>query len=421
MKKIIAILLALAVVSMAFAQTVSVSNKLETNPQIHVDGAANQWSVSPTLKDTVEGKLTTEDGRATVWGKATFTMQWKDSNGGTAAGNSVFNADIASFTPRYVFTADSEANASFKPFEFLEVGLGKSLGGGATGIVSVGPGFAWEGGCGAADKPYALDKDRQKVTREGMYVAFTGVPGLSVIAGIDNQFNGVGFALIKKNVFGAGVGAKYATDLFEVGASWRAVFGLAEGTEDNKAGEDKAYNNQSIYVGGTFKGLESLPVGISINAKASIVMNNGATKTTDIGLGVGASFNFNNGIKTSPDFSIAFKAGGQSYKVLPFYIGNTLEFKPNDDVTFKLLTGYAQSGLDEKMSSYTKGTKRFSAITLKPEFSFSMGRHSFNFAVKTVVTNNHQYVEKTDKDWAFSRMFGECAKVEFPISWTYNF
>lgn len=421
MKKIIAILLALAVVSMAFAQTVSVSNKLETNPQIHVDGSTNQWSVSPTLKDTVEGKLTTEDGRATVWGKASFQLQWKDSidktGAVTGAVASKDNKDIASFTPRYVFTASSEANASFKPFEFLEVGLGTGLGGGATGIVSVGPGFAWEGGCGAAAKPYALDGDRQKVTREGMYVAFTGVPGLSVIAGVDNKFGGAGFALIKKNVFGAGVGAKYATDLFEVGASWRAVFGLAE----NPVAEDKAYNNQSIYVGGTFKGLESLPVGISINAKASIVMNNGATKTTDIGLGVGASFNFNNGIKTSPDFSIAFKAGGESYKVLPFYVGNTLEFKPNDDVTFKLLTGYAQHGLTDKMSSFTVETGRFSAITLKPEFSFSMGRHSFNFAVKTVVTNNHQYVEKTDTDWAFSRMFGECAKVEFPISWTYNF
>lgn len=420
MKKIIAILLALAVVSMAFAQTVSVSNKLETNPQIHIDGATDQWSVAPTLKDTVEGKLTTEDGRATVWGKASFQLQWKDSNDGTAATASNDNKNIASFTPRYVFTASSEANASFKPFEFLEVGLGTGLGGGATGIVSVGPGFAWEGGCHGAFKPSVFDGDRQKVTREGMYVAFTGVPGLSVIAGVDNKFGGGSFALIKKNVFGAGVGAKYATDLFEVGASWRAVFGLAE-DPTTKVAEDKAYNNQSIYVGGTFKGLESLPVGISINAKAAIVMNNGVEKTTNIGLGVGASFNFNNGIKTSPDFSIAFATGGESYKVLPFYVGNTLEFKPNDDVTFKLLTGYAQSGLEEKMSSYTDGALNFSAITLKPEFSFSMGRHSFNFAVKTVVTNNHQYVEKTDTDWAFSRMFGECAKVEFPISWTYNF
>lgn len=421
MKKIIAILLALAVVSMAFAQTVSVSNKLETNPQIHVDGSTNQWSVSPTLKDTVEGKLTTEDGRATVWGKASFQLQWKDSAPNAAAASSNKNNDIASFTPRYVFTASSEANASFKPFEFLEVGLGTGLGGGATGIVSVGPGFAWEGGCGKAGaKPSVFNGDRQKVTREGMYVAFTGVPGLSVIAGVDNKFADAGFALIKKNVFGAGVGAKYATDLFEVGASWRAVFGLAEDATTTVA-ENKAYNNQSIYVGGTFKGLEALPVGISINAKAAIVMNNGVEKTTNIGLGVGASFNFNNGIKTSPDFSIAFATGGDSYKVLPFYVGNTLEFKPNDDVTFKLLTGYAQSGLENKMSTYTGKTGAFSAITLKPEFSFSMGRHSFNFAVKTVVSNNHQYVEKTDTDWAFSRMYGKCAKVEFPISWTYNF
>ena len=38
MKKIIAILLALAVVSMAFAQTVSISNELSTDPFIEING-----------------------------------------------------------------------------------------------------------------------------------------------------------------------------------------------------------------------------------------------------------------------------------------------------------------------------------------------------------------------------------------------
>ena len=62
MKKIIAILLALAVVSMAFAQTVSIPNKLSTDPEITIDGGKMYWGFANSnfLRDEVTRKRESE-------------------------------------------------------------------------------------------------------------------------------------------------------------------------------------------------------------------------------------------------------------------------------------------------------------------------------------------------------------------------
>ena len=437
MKKIIAILAALAVVSMAFAQTVSITNKIETAPQVRIDGSQHQWGFDGDrlLREEVVGTGTTADGRATVWGRARLDLETRDTE----------NKSILNVKPHWLFTNDLTAAALIKPLNGLEIKVGSH-----DGLNKYfGPGIEWENN-NAGDIQIADVTGKWNGIngfRDGIYAGFTGIENLWIGGGIATGIyeNGTkGNSLVKKGAYGPfEFGATYDADAFAVGAKYVGQFGGftgkagTNGVANNET--DSKYNHHNIYAGFTFKGLEDAKVGTTIGAavdfdthKVSSVMDTKAY--TAFAVSANAGMNFRNGITDTVAVTVAYQSvDGKKSKVLPFYIGNDLGYKVSDDASFGLHTSYAQAGLMNSMKTYNgdKGTavdngvlsdkSWASVLTLKPNFNFSMGAHSFGFGVETQVVNDLKYNQKTGNEWAFTSMYGREARVTFPISWSYNF
>ncbi|MBO4438030.1 MAG: hypothetical protein J5798_01650 [Spirochaetaceae bacterium] len=478
MKKIIAILLALAVVSMAFAQTVSISNELSTDPFIEINGGTTYWGFanSNILREQVVGEAVTADGRAKVKGRIRFDIQTLQPT----------EESILSFKPRWSWNSNANANdgnrscvaAVLKPWDFLEIGIGNlDEVGYARGA---GPNFDWSEwstwyrwGYNMIPGLVGRWQRASDLVYDGVHVVYTGVPNLWIGAGLSsarNEKNEQGFTeretMLKKGMFnGLSIGAGYDADLFSVGAVWKGNFGMENGTTAET--NDKAYQDHTIYASFTFKGLQEAKIGTNLyaavgfyTAKASKLVNwsgyvggdkGNALKDADGNLynasvtsflfDIGANLNFRNGI--SDDIAVAvgyYKIAGLTSKVLPFCVRNTINYSASSDATFSFTLGYSQSGLAEKKAvaaasnlqanSVTPASGAITPTTLGgagwlvfayPRFSWTMGAHSFNLGVRTTVDGDIVPHAKSGHEWAWTGLKGNKATVDFPLSWTYNF
>ena len=478
MKKIIAILLALAVVSMAFAQTVSISNTLSTDPTITVDGGSNYWGFgnSNILREQVDGVAQTADGRAKVKARIRFDVQTLDPA----------ESSILSFKPRWSW--NSSANAAdgnrsvvaawLKPWDFLEIGVGNFDGVDAS--TGAGPNFDWSEwstwyhwGFNIIPGLVGRWQRASSLCADGLQVVYRGVPNLWIGAGLTsarNEKNEQGGAeketMIKKGMFnGLSIGAGYDTDLFGVGAVWKGNFGMENGTTAQQ--NDKSYQDHTIYASFTFKGLQEAKIGTKLyaavgfyTAKASRLVDwsgygftNAAgttmgtnTQVTSFLFDIGAGFNFRNGI--TDDLAVAvgyYKVGGVTSKVLPFCVRNTISYAASSDANFAFTIGYSQAGLAEKKqvkaTANTNAGNLTNALTPNtaatqtpgtlggntwcvfayPRFSWTMGAHKWEMGVKTHVDGEIVPHAKSGHEWAWTGLRGKKATVDFPISWTYNF
>lgn len=477
MKKIIAILLALAVVSMAFAQTVSISNELSTSPCITINRGQTYWGFdSAFLEDKVTGEAITADGRAKVKGVVKFDLDTLSPN----------EESILSFKPRWSWNslADNGAGnrsavaAVLKPWDFLEIGIGNL---GCVGYdFGAGPNLDWSEWStwyaygfntipGVAGKWQRLSS----LVYDGIHVAYVGVPGLKIGAGLTSarsQNNSIGDStgsaqnrntMIKKGMFnGFSLGATYGNDIFGVGAIYKGNFGTETGTLAKES--DKAYQDHTLYANITFNGLQEAKIGTKLYAdvafhsakasnliawsyydsvaKKSVSKNN--TSVTSFFFNVGAGFNFRNGISDDVTVGVGYyKIGSTTSKVLPFHIRNTINYSVSSDARFQFVLGYSQSGLAEKKTVAGANNANKNLITAAestsmtpttdngygwlvyayPNFSFSMGAHSFNMGVKSIVWGDIVPHAKQGHEWAWTGLRGQEAKVIFPISWTYTF
>ena len=443
MKKIIAILAALAVVSMAFAQTVSISNTLSTNPQVVIDGASQQWGFADDnfVREEIAGTGVTADGRASVWGRARLDVETRSTD----------NKSILNVTPRWHFTSEISAAALIKPFDGLEIKVGSKDGFNKW----FGPSIEWKNNnCGGANGIHIADVTGRWNSingfRDGIYVGFTGIEGLWVGAGIATDsiawndgndlagkvWNPAG--LIKKGAFGPfEFGVTYDAAVFSVGAKYVGQFGGYNGTAGVNGVADAntgKYNHHNIYAGFSFRGLQDAKVGTSIGVAADFDTHTasttmGTTAYTAFAVSANAGFDFRNGIKDTVAVTVGYQSvDGKKAKVLPFYVGNTLSYSM-DSATFSLAASYTQGGLLASTKTYINETadadvltgSYASVIDLNPSFSFSMGAHSFSFGVDTQVANQLRHYNKTSSEWAFNALYGKKAQVNFPVSWTYNF
>jgi len=482
MKKIIAILLALAVVSMAFAQTVSVSNTLSTEPVITIDGGNHYWGFGGgnTLREEVVGEAVTADGRAKVKGRIRFDLQTLDPS----------ESSVLNLKPRWSWNSKADAHdgnrssvaALLKPFDWLEVGIGNLDDVGYA--FGVGPNFSWanwsdkyEWGFNTIIGLAGKWQGAHSLIKDGIQVAYVGVPGLKVGFGLASAFNETNQwgaqnyqTMVKKGVFrGPALAAQYSADLFNVGVKWSGNFGAtandatAAATTTTAAGNDKAAQEHQIYAAFEFKGLNEAKIGTSLYAAvgyymskaspiefwdyydnvAGAVVTRNNTAVSSFLFGVGAGFNFRNGISDDVAVTVGYnKIGSTTSKVLPFCVRNNLKYSVSSDANFNLEMCYSQNGLAEK--TIVKGTENTNAallttgaagaaltpttdndfgwlIAVRPAFSFSMGAHSFNFAVQTVVFGDIVPHAKSGHEWSWTGLRGRKANVGFPISWGYKF
>lgn len=429
MKKIIAILLALAVVSMAFAQSVWVNNELYSTPEVTIgDGLAKSvWHFRENgdgglLTDKVSFGATTEDGRASIGGNAWVAINPYGTVDSLALPTEpktigVLGKAIKLFgvTPRLQWNNGADAWGKFKLFNNnIEVGIGSDLGtwGWGKGLnwltddVSVGSGFL---NCSCFTLP-------------GVYVSYIGIDGLQVAAGMhakEDHWSNKADGWFKKNLYPVMLMASYTNDLFDARVLWKGVFG-----EDSANNLKKEYSNNAFNVGFTFKGLESLAVGITPSVGFQYESDKSEKTVSKTAVTADVNFNFKNGIQTKPYVTVVFgkdKETDNNYKVLPFSVGNELTYSPNGDCTFKLVTQYAQNGSTKAKKEFGATDKFTSEVRLAPEFSFNLNKSTFSFGVNTNVVSGYYYQVKTDYDWAYSFAAAEKARVRFPIKWTYHF
>ena len=449
MKKIISILICLAVVFMAFSQTVSVTNTVSTEPAITIDGGNCYWGFTDDyfLREEVVGEAITADGRARVKGKIRFDLQTLDPA----------ESSILSFKPRWSWNSLANANdgnrsrvaALLKPVDWLEVGIGNLAGVGYA--FKLGPNFSGNGwtddyneGWNTISGIVGNFENIHMLIKDGIQVSYIGVPGLKVGFGLRSA-NGDRNTMIKKGMFnGAALGAKYSADLFEVGAKWAGNFGAETGYLADQ--NDKAYQDHTFYAAATFKGLQEAKIGTTIHAgvgfytaKASKVKNTKAT--TAFLFDVGAGFDFRNGISDDVNVAVGYnKIDGTTSKVLPFCVRNTLTYEASSDATFTFELCYAQAGLKEKKQVAGAANTNNNAIgpagaantptvddgygwlvAAVPTFEFTMGAHTFSMGVKSVVLGDIVPHAKSGHEWSWTGLRGQEANISFPLSWSYEF
>ncbi len=473
MKKIIAILLALAVVSMAFAQTVSISNELSTDPYITINGGATYWGFdSAFLTDKVTGEAVTADGRAKVKGVVKFQLETLTPDQ---------SSSILSFKPRWSWNSNANdhngnrragAAAILKPIDSLEIGIGN------LGFVGydkgAGPNLDWSEwstwyAWGFGNIPGVVGQWQRlsSLVYDGVHVVWTGVPNLWVGAGLSSAYNGYDNGLgdnaqqannrvvmAKKGLFhGISFGAGYGNDLFGVGAIYKGNFGAQVQRAFTEASQlDKSYMDHTIYADFTFKGLQEAKIGTTLyanvgfyTAKASQVKKaDGGTgdAITSFLFNVGTNLNFRNGISNDISVAVGYsKVGGTKSQVLPFHVRNTIKYSVSSDANFSFVLGYCQAGLSDKKKTVAAanfGAGNLNGVTghiaatptngpygwlvyAYPSFSFNMGASSFNMGVKSIVWGDVVPHAKSGWEWSWTGLRGQEAKIIFPISWTYNF
>ncbi len=454
-KKIIAILVALAVVSMAFAQTVSMSNTLEARPVILVNGGAAQWawgadrSDGALFKDTLDVSGETADGRGKFKASVYEFFKVVDPAG----------AGLLNIVPRFGFTAPSgDVIATYKVLDFLAFGIATyhapyNAGGYLNaayempGVPDHGEGasYWYENGNKNGNKWDAFGSATQW---NGIFATFlgdgVGVDGLKASIYFNND-------LFNKNTFSLGVLGGYWGELFSVSAKYDGAFGNQSATVDEGATamakaagysisaaspwglNAGSYDKKSDYThnfaaGVEYAGLKDLTVGIKLGAAFNAVFSRtGSDQNQHFGVGVGADFDFRNNITDKVWARVGFgNTKGTSYKVLPFGVGNNLKYAIGGDfdAVFTFDIAYLQDGLNKKLKEADgKQTAANSMdIYVYPRFEFTLGKkNTFVFGVKNDVIGHLSYVEKDNNDWAHTKVWGDQVRVEIPIKWTYKF
>ena len=268
-KRFITIFLAITSVSLLFAQTVTITNEMLSQPQIAINDNANYWKFSKSyfIRNEIYGEVITADKRAKVKARLRLDVQPLDSG----------ETSILSAKPRWSWNTLANASdgnrsavaALLKPVDSIEIGIGnlESVG----YALSCGPNISrtmW------TDKfitnvnvlPGVAGKSQyiHNMVDTGLQVCYTGIPNLKVGIGlvspsVDKE------TTIKKGMFnGIAAGAKYSSKLFDLGANWRGNFGAENGYK--AANTDRAYQDHNIYAGFTYKGLSEAKVGTKINA-----------------------------------------------------------------------------------------------------------------------------------------------------------
>ena len=450
-KRFFAILIAIAVVSLLSAQTVTITNEMLSQPQIAINDKASYWKFSKSyfIRDEIYGEAVTADKRAKVKVRLRFDVQPLDPS----------ETSLLYAKPRWSW--NSLANASdgnrsavaaiLKPVDTIEIGIGdlESVG----YALSCGPNISrtmW------TDKfitsvnvlPGVAGKSQyiHNMVDSGLQVCYTGIPNLKVGVGLISA-SADRETTLKKNLFnGIAAGAKYSSTLFDLGANWRGNFGAEKGYK--AADTDKAYQDHTLYAGFTYKGLAEAKVSTKINAALGYYTSKASTiaKSKDINsfcFGVGADFNFRNGISDSINIAVGYvKENGIKSKVLPFVIRNSIKYAVSKDASFSLELCYSQSSLKEKTAVAAQKNTSAGAVTaikkaaytptlyssecgwlvvLKPTFTFSMGAHVFSIGVKSIVLGDIVPYAKDSSEWSWTGLRGKQASIGIPISWGYKF
>ncbi len=450
-KRFIAVVIGLATFSLLFAQTVTITNEMLSQPQIAINDKGDYWKFSKSyfIRDEIYGEGVTADKRAKVKVRLRLDVQPLDPG----------ETSILYAKPRWSWNTLANASdgnrsavaALLKPVDTIEIGIGnlESVG----YALSCGPNISrtmW------TDKfitnvnvlPGVAGKSQyiHNMVDTGLQVCYTGIPNLKIGVGLVSP-SADKETTIKKDMFnGIATGAKYSSKLFDLGANWRGNFGAENGYK--AANTDKAYQDHNIYAGFTYKGFSEAKVGTKINAafgyytsKKSAVANSKAI--TSLCIGVGADFNFRNGISDSVNIAVGYtKENGLKSKVLPFVIRNSLKYTVSKDAAFNLELCYSQSSLKEKAAiaaqkNATAGT--LPAITnavhiptlyssecdwlvvIKPTFTFSMGAHVFSMGVKAIALGDIVPHAKQGSEVSWTGLRGTQASIGFPISWGYKF
>ncbi len=451
-KRFFAKMFAFAAAPVLFAQTVTITNEMLSQPQIAVNDKANYWKFSKSyfIRDEIYGEAVTADKRAKVKVRLRLDVQPLEPG----------ETSILSAKPRWSW--NSAANASdgnrsavaalLKPVDSIEIGIGnlESVG----YALSCGPNISrtmWTdkfitsvnvlpGVAGKSDYIHNM-------VDTGLQVCYTGIPNLKVGVGLVSP-SADRETTVKKGLFnGIAAGAKYSSKLFDLGANWRSNFGAENGY---KAGNtDKAYQDHTVYAGFTYKGLSEAKIGTKINAalgyytsKASAVAKSKAINSFCIG--VGADFNFRNGISDSVNIAVGYtKEDGLKSQVLPFVIRNSLKYTVSKDAAFTLELCYSHSSLKEKTTVAAQKNITGSLLTapvnkaaytptlysnecgwlvvIKPTFTFSMGSHVFSMGVKAIALGDIVPHAKQGTEWSWTGLRGRQASIGFPLSWGYKF
>ena len=444
---------ALSTVVVVSAQTVLITNELQSQPKIIIDAKSpSYWKFNKDFifRDEFIGEAITADKRTRLKVRLRFDVQTLDPEQ-----NLIF-----SFKPRWSWNSMVKATdgnrsavaALLKPVDSIEIGIGnlESVG----YALSCGPNISrtmWTDKfiTSANVLPGIAGKSQyiHNMVDTGLHVCYTGIPKLKVGLGLVSP-SADRETTIKKGLFnGIAAGAKYSSKLFDLGANWRGNFGAENGYKANNT--DKAYQDHTFYAGFTYKGFSEAKVGTKINAalgyytsKKSAVAKSKAIKSFCIG--VGADFNFRNGITDSVSITVGYtNEDGLKSKVLPFVIRNSFKYALSKDADFNFELCYSQSSLKEKTTAAAKKNIAGSALTaavknaaytptlysseygwlvvIKPTFTFSMGSHVFSMGVKAVAQGDIVSHAKQVAENSWTGLRGKKATIDFPLSWEYKF
>jgi len=350
MKKIIAILLALAVVSMAFAQTVSMNNVLEARPVILINGGAGQWSWAADrldgalLKDTINVDAETADGRGKAKANVSSTLRVVD-----AASTGLLN-----ILPRIGITSpEAQAAGSYKATDFLAFGFGSINSymlhyavGGYGGTVQDMPGPNGGRENASALMPGWVAWNSSNFCN-GAFVTFlgdgVGLDGFKASLIFDNDW-------LNKNTFSFAVQLGYDLGIFGVTAKYDGTFGTqGAGNTSYVAGAtaipyglavNKGNYAHDFTVGAKYRGLQDLAVATTLGAAFDVNIAKAGVGYTAFGVGLQGDFDFRNGITDTLWAKVGFGQdnAGNSVKVLPFAVGTELKYAIGGDYNAQFIS-----------------------------------------------------------------------------------
>jgi hypothetical protein len=416
MKKIIAILVALAVVSMAFAQTVSVSNELYTEPTVIVNGAntAWHWGDNSLLRDRIDFSGETADGRAKFYGRVGTRLGITAPDG----------TGLLNVIPRIGIVQDTQnawwwdLGATYRFTDYLAFGMGSGEGslhykaGGYTGGCGD---IYWENNAdfSPANGLFGAWKNYARVQGNGIFLAFlgdgVGVDGFTAVLGFDNDW-------FNKNMASFNFGVKYtAIDALGLSARYHGSFGkqyhsatlsdAAYGAFDGSADRKSDYAHE-FYVGASYSGLKDLAIGIDLGAGFIAKLGREQSTITNLmGASLSSTFDFRNDMTDQVWVTVGFgrftDAGGNvvSAKVLPFGVGNKFTYKIGGDFDAKFTfdVAYMQDYLERKIKENPgmRTAANSMDIYVSPAFNWTIGKSTFEIGLRNDVKGHLAYTEKT--------------------------
>ena len=422
---------------MAFAQTISMSNTVEMRPVITVNSGSAAWNWAAENRedgsmfaDVLQASGETADGRGKFIGQVRTDLLVKDPAG----------AGLMNIMPRIgLKIRDARFLGTYKALDFLAFGFGnwqEPYSAGAylsAAYEMVRPAGGDEDGSWWTNEGWAGDvwgAWNSANNWAGAFVTFlgegVGIDGFKASLILNNDW-------FNKNTASFAIQLGYSADLFGVTALYDGAFGTqsaGEGVTNNGQLPVGAYDSKSDYahninLGVAFHGLKDLPVGIELGAAFAAAFSKvGATSSSKFSVGVGSEFDFRNNITDKVMVRVGFgNVDNESVKVLPFGVGNLLTYVIGGDydAKFSFETWYMQNALNQKLKDSKATTANSNDIYIYPRFQFSMGKSTFVFGVKNDINGHMEYVDKTDNDWAYTKLFGDQVRVEIPIKWTYNF